>query len=334
MRQVSGSCSHPHTPALESSTFTACSAVTASSYLFQVSYLSETPYLRFFSCRRQNFPINAEQVNTLSAKADSFFEHPAYWRGCAQLARSRPGTLKDVLGGILVSIHHKAASASVNAFSQRLENVLAARGADLARVVRGHLSYFTTSLCNFVCEYGDEARPCYVGNRSSKSVVPDHPLDVQAFHSNPAVARDQVVGNFVPVFSAEISHSSVQPIDLSTLLCPVASTLLLASKRSLRTPQLRQIAFKKTRVGNLFSVRSRRELSEPNVQTDSRKHVWDLDRLRNFASHHHEPFVGFTLKAKSLDRSLNLTVQTDANLADVLHSQSVVFEPNAVAVAR
>src|SRR5208283_5600850 len=119
--------------------------------------------------------------------------------------------------------HHKTASASVNAFSQRLENVLAARGADLARVVRRHLFYFTTSLCNFVCEHFDEARPCYVGNRSSKSVVPLHPLDVQAFHSNPAVARDQVVGNFVPVLSAEISHSSVQHIHLSTLLYPVAT---------------------------------------------------------------------------------------------------------------
>jgi hypothetical protein len=59
MRQVSGSCSHPHTPALEGSTFTARSAVTASSHLFQVSYFSETPRLRFFSCSRQNFPINA-----------------------------------------------------------------------------------------------------------------------------------------------------------------------------------------------------------------------------------------------------------------------------------
>jgi hypothetical protein len=39
--------------------FTASSAVTASSHLFQVSYFSETQRLRFFSCSRQNFPINA-----------------------------------------------------------------------------------------------------------------------------------------------------------------------------------------------------------------------------------------------------------------------------------
>src|SRR5208337_3389323 len=98
--------------------------------------------------------------------------------------------------------------------------------------------------CNFVCEYGDEARPCYVGNRLGKSAVPDHPLDVQAFHSNPVVARDQVVRNSVSVFSAKVSHSRVQPVDLSALLCTVASTLLLARERSLRTPQLRQFAFK------------------------------------------------------------------------------------------
>src|SRR5271165_2629338 len=186
----------------------------------------------------------------------------------------------------------------------------------------------TLALLHHRREHFDEARPCYVGNRSGKSVVPDHPLDVQAFHSNLAVARDQVIGNFVPVFSAKVSHSSVQTVDLSTLLCPVASALLLATERSLRTPQLRQIAFKKTRVGNFFSVRSRGELREPNVHTDSREHVCDLDRLGKFASHHHEPFVGFTFKAQSLDSALHLTVQTDADLANVLHSQSVAVEPN------
>jgi hypothetical protein len=58
----------------------------------------------------------------------------------------------------------------------------------------------------------------------------------------------------------------------------------------------------------------------------------DLDRLRNFSSHHHEPFVGFTLKAKSLDRSLNLNGADDTDLANVLYSQSVAFESDSVAV--
>src|SRR4029077_18232063 len=64
-------------------------------------------------------------VNALSAKANSFFEHRVYWRGCAQPSRSRPSTLKNVERSVLVPIHHKTAFASVNAFSQRLGNVLA-----------------------------------------------------------------------------------------------------------------------------------------------------------------------------------------------------------------
>jgi hypothetical protein len=121
---------------------------------------------------------NLKKVNTLSAKADSFFEHPAYWRGYAQLARSRPSALKNVERSVLIPVHHNAALASVHAFRQGLGNLRSARRPELTCVVRGHLNYFTTSLRNFVCEYGDEARPCDVGNRSGKSVVLDHPLNV------------------------------------------------------------------------------------------------------------------------------------------------------------
>jgi len=55
-------------------------------------------------------------------------------------------------------------------------------------------------------------------HRLSLRAVLDHPVAVQAFHSNLAVARDEVIGNFVSVFFAKVSHSSVQPVDLSTLL--------------------------------------------------------------------------------------------------------------------
>jgi hypothetical protein len=134
------------------------------------------------------------------------------------------------------------------------------------------------------------------------------------------------------VLSAKVSHPDVQPVDLATLLYPVAPALVPASKRSLRAPQLGQIAFKEARVGKLFSVRSRGELREPDVKTDSRQHVCDLDWLATFACQDDKPFIGFTLKAQSLDSALNLAVQADADLADVLDSQSVAFEPDSVAV--
>ena len=150
-------------------------------------------------------------VNTLSAKADSFLEHVAYWRRYAPLARSRPGSLENIPSSVFVPIEHKATPASMHAHGQGLGNLGAARGAELARVVRGHLYYFTTSLRNFVREYGDEARPSYVGNRSGKSIVLDHPLDVQAFDSNLAVARNQIIRNFVLVLASAVRHPSMYP---------------------------------------------------------------------------------------------------------------------------
>ena len=167
-----------------------------------------------------------------------------------------------------------------------------------------------------------------------KSVVPDHPLDVEAFHSDPALARSQLIGNFVPVLVPKVSHPSVQPVYPSPLLCPVASTLRLATERSLSAAQLRQFLLKVARVSYSFSVRSRYELRQPDVKTDCGEGVRDSNRLRDFASRYEEPFIGCTLKAKRLNRSLKCSVQTDADPANVLHPQSVAFESNAVAVAR
>ena len=89
-------------------------------------------------------------MNTLSAKADSFLEHVAYWRRYAPLARSRPGSLENIPSSVFVPIERQATPASVDAHAQGLGNLGAARGAELACIVRGHLNYFTTSLGNFV----------------------------------------------------------------------------------------------------------------------------------------------------------------------------------------
>lgn len=138
----------------------------------------------------------------------------------------------------------------------------------------------------------------------------------------------------MPVFSAKVSRSSVQTGDLSALLCPVASTLLLAGKRSLRTPQLRQFACKKTWVGKLFSVRSRCELSEPDVQSHRRKDVPNLFWLRNFARNYQEPLVGFTLQGERFDLSLDFAVQANSDRSYMLHAELVSFESDSVAVTR
>ena len=111
-------------------------------------------------------------MNTPSAKADGFFGESSYRRACIQLARSRPGASKDVERRILVPVDHQSAFTLVNANTQALAHDLAARRALLAGTVREHFFYFPTGSFSLVGEYIDEARPCDVGNRPGKSVMP------------------------------------------------------------------------------------------------------------------------------------------------------------------
>jgi hypothetical protein len=62
-----------------------------------------------------------------------------------------------------------------------------------------------------------------------------------------------------------------------------------------------QFASKKTRVAELFSVRSRGTLSQPHVKTDRRKHVFDLDWLRNVACQNDEPSIGLAFQGMRFD---------------------------------
>jgi hypothetical protein len=58
-------------------------------------------------------------------------------------------------------------------------------------------------LCEKDC---DEARPAYVTDRLGQPAVPDHPLDVQAFHSESAVASNPIMANFMSVYAAKIGN--------------------------------------------------------------------------------------------------------------------------------
>src|SRR5690242_7107202 len=72
----------------------------------------------------------------------------------------------------------------MNANSQKFWHVFTASRTELAGMIWGHSNYFTTGSFSLVSKHIDETRPSYVGNRSSESGVPEHPSDVQAFHSD------------------------------------------------------------------------------------------------------------------------------------------------------
>jgi hypothetical protein len=269
-------------------------------------------------------------VNTLSAKADSFFGEPSYRRAYTQLARSRPGTLKGIQRRVLIPIHHQAAFAFVNTNLQALRHKCATSRALLAGAVREHFNYLPTGSLGLVRKYFDEARPCDVGNRSSHPVVLEHPADVQALDSEFAVALNQLVGNFVPVFVAQVSNPCVQSSNFLALLGPVVTAKLFAAKRSLRPSQFREFGFKKPGVLNFEAIGRSQEMRQSNIKSGCGKNVADFGRLGQFTSYDHEPFIGFTLQTEGLDFTVNFTVQTDSEVADMLDTKPVAFQADPV----
>jgi len=283
---------------------------------------------------KRRFPGNFCRlvVNTLSAKADSFFEHPTQRRGYAQLARSRPCAIKDINRRVIVPIQHQTATAPVNAHVQVLRHVRTAGGTLLARVVRGHLFNLATGPFSLVGQYCDEGRPSYIAYRSGKPGVPDHPLDVQAFHSDLAVARNQIIRDFVAVFVPQIGYAGVQPSNPAFGLLPVPSAFLLARKAALSTAQFGQRVLQKMRVFNFFALGCCGEVRQPYVDANRRKDVADLRRFWHFACHSHKPFVAFALQGNRFDSSLYFPVQAHANRADILNAQAIAGELDSIAV--
>ena len=273
-------------------------------------------------------------VNTLSAKADSFLEHIAHWRCYAPLARSRPGSLENIPSSVFVPIEHKATPASVHAHAQGLGHLGVARGAELACVIRGHLNYFTTGPFSLVREYCDEARPSYVGNCSGKSIVLDHPLDVQAFDSNLAVARNQIIRNFVLVLTSAVRHPSMYPGHPALGLLAVSAAFLFPGYGPLRTPKLGQLFFEIARVINLFTFGGGNEMRQTDIQSNGRQDVSHCRRFSHIGCDDQEPFVSLALDRKRLDVPFNFSVKTDSDRPDMLHPQLVTLQTDAVAVAR
>jgi len=159
-------------------------------------------------------------------------------------------------------------------------------------------------------------------------------LDGQAFDSNLAIARNQIIGNFVLVLAPEIGHASMNSGDTAFRLLPVASAFLLPGDRTLRTSKLRKFCLEVSRVLDLFSVRERGEVSQPDVDSDCGKDVPNWSGFTNIRSHDQKPLIRLSLQGKRLDLPLHFTVKTDPDRSDMLHAEPVTFEPNAVSVTR
>jgi hypothetical protein len=143
------------------------------------------------------------EVNPLPAKAGSFFGQPAQRRICVQRARSRLGkrSAQNIARSVCVSVQDKPANtAVVDPFRKFFRHDLATTAALLTCPAGIDLDHFSPGSRSLGLQYADKSGPADISNRLGESVVPQHPLDVEAFHSNQPIAIKQKIRNFVYVF--------------------------------------------------------------------------------------------------------------------------------------
>jgi hypothetical protein len=160
------------------------------------------------------------------------------------------------------------------------------------------------------------------------------PLDVQAFDSNLAVARNQIIGNFVLVLTPAVRHPSMYPGHTVLSLLAVAAAFFLPGYRALCAPKFGEFLFEVSRVGNLLAVRRRDEVSQSYIQANGGKDISHGRDISNIRRDDQEPFVGLALDRKRLDLAFNFPMKTNANRPNVLNIKPVALEPDTITVTR
>ena len=204
-------------------------------------------------------------MNTLSAKADSFFEQPAYRWACAQRARSRRGQrpAQNIARGVNVSVQNNSAGAAVDTFLEKFLDDRATPGTLLACPARIYLKQSHPGSFSLGFEYRDELAPASVTDRSGQPIVPEHPQDVQALNRDQAEATHQKIGNLVRMFPTQVGDPRVLLSKLPRCLLAIARSKLLPAHGAPCPSQHWQLGLEKSRVGYVFCVTGRKEVLKP-----------------------------------------------------------------------
>ncbi len=276
-------------------------------------------------------------MNTPSTKADSFFGHRDHCPDCVRRARSKRGkcATRNVAGGIYVSVENQSAvRATVGAHVQILLN----RAPTLTAILTGspwiNFYDFNTGASSLVFKDADELVPTSIGNRSGKPVVPHHPLDVEALHSDLAIATDQNVCGLVRVVASLIRNACVNALQLSHGLPPVFTPDLLAAHGTTGDPQCGNARLQESGVWNLKTIRSSKKVCESNVNSRCGIAVGQRRNRRLFGCNSEVPLSGFEFQCQCFNGAHDFTVQTNPDNPHVLHPEPIASQSDAVAMVR
>jgi hypothetical protein len=270
---------------------------------------------------------------TPSAKADGFLGNGALPVDAHRHHPCLESASQDVPGGVLVSMQGQTAvRANVLTHTKFLVYVFTATAALLACTPRIHSHHRDTGTFGLVSQDRQEAAPCGVRDCPAEPVVPDHSANVQAFHRDQAVATDQVQRSFVVMLSPLIGDVGMKNTNDLDGLASIRAALLLAADGALSTTQSRKFLFEEARVLDNLTVGSGKEVFESHVNADGRQDTRLNVHVAEVTGQNDEPLVTLTLERGRLDDALDRPVDLAANHADVLHSETVIVQADAVAV--
>ena len=280
--------------------------------------------------------VETLMVTTLSAKADSFSDQS---RVALEIRWPHPGqesACENVSRRVLVSMQGQpAVRTGVPSFGQCLGHYGATPGAFLGSPCRIHNHNFRAGSFGLAAEDVHETGPAGVGDCAGERVVLEHVGHAQAFHADHAVQPDQFQSYLVVMLVPQVTDAGVQNADTVRCLSSVAPALLLSRGRALQSAQRGKLGLEITRVFHAGgAVACGEEGFEPNVDAHGRQRAWWYHNVSQVAGQDYEPLVRLALETSHLDHALDWTVDLRADYANVLNSQAITVETDAVAVGR
>ena len=217
---------------------------------------------------------------------------------------------------------------------QRLLCLLATAAALLACSSWIYFHESDTSFLSFVSNCLDEGSPPHIRDRPSEPVVSHHIFDAELFHSDQATSTDQLQRFFMPVIVSAVPDSGVNFLKPLDCLPSVFSFLFLPGDRPSSTPKFGQRGLKKSGVLHRQSMVVGIKVLDTDVDTDFRADLlWNF-YIAKIARKNSEPFVALSFKRNGLNFPFYQAVKTDFYSSDVLDSETVSDQPDAVPVRR
>jgi hypothetical protein len=250
------------------------------------------------------------------------------------LRPSQPCQSKDIQGGIMIPVQRQIAVwALVPANREVFTNLAAATAALLACATGIDFHNYNTSFFSFVFQYVHEAAPSGIRDCPGQPVVPEHPLDVQAFDSDQTIGKDQTTGDLKVMLAANVLDASMNPLQTMDGLPSVLPAFLFATDGTTVAAKNGKLVLEITRVRLGLAVTGCQEVRQTHVDADGRlatvrdRNVWQLAREDDI------PLARFTLERDGLDRVFHRSMQLDADRTDVLNAKTVSDEPDAITVS-